>query len=219
MGVWADGLNAAPMRQSLFDGKTFEGWEGDINHTWRIENGTITAGSHEVAAPRNEFLATTRTFENFDLRLKFKVDGRENINAGVQFRTARIPNHHEVSGYQADIGPDVDGHLYDESRRRRMLATPDPNTLRKAQSATPANGWQTYRIRASGDRIQLWLNGVKTIDYREQDLNIATSGVIALQVHGGMRGTVSYKDIEIIELPHGRSTATPQPGGSPASQN
>src|SRR5687768_14238223 len=108
----------------LFDGRTFAGWEGDTRQTWRIDAGTITAGALDQPAPRNEFLTTTREFTNFDLRVKFKIQGTAALNAGVQFRTKRIPNHHEVSGYQADIGPGVDGHLYDESRRNRMLATP-----------------------------------------------------------------------------------------------
>ena len=73
----------------LFDG-SFEGWEGDTENTWRIENGAIVAGSLKTAAPRNEFLATTRKFSDFDLELKFKVTGTEKINCGVQFRTARM---------------------------------------------------------------------------------------------------------------------------------
>src|SRR5262245_30411115 len=76
---------------SLFDGQSCAGWEGDTGQTWRIEAGSFTAGSPEKAAPRNEFLATTREFTNFDLRLKFKIQGTEALNAGVQFRTKRFP--------------------------------------------------------------------------------------------------------------------------------
>lgn len=186
---------------SLFDGKSFAGWEGDTTKTWRIEDGAITAGSPEEQAPRNEFLATTREYENFDLWLKFKITGNGRVNAGVQFRTRRIPNHHEVSGYQADIGPGVDGHLYDESRRRRMLATPDAETMKKAQAAAEKDGWQIYRIRAEGDHIQLWLNGVNTVDYMEKDTNVPRTGIIALQIHGGMQAVIAYTDIKVRELP------------------
>jgi hypothetical protein len=125
----------------LFDGRTFTGWEGDTNHTWRIEAGTITAGSLDQAAARNEFLATTREFTNFELRVKFKIQGTEALNAGVQFRTQRIPNHHEVSGYQADIGPGVDGHLYDESRRNQRHARKSAST---SLAAIGPDGWQEY---------------------------------------------------------------------------
>src|SRR5579871_5954879 len=101
---------------TLFDGKTFAGWEGDTNKTWRIEAGALVGGSLEEKVPHNEFLATTREFDNFDLRLKYKIEGSEGfVNGGVQFWSQRIPNHFEVSGYQADAGADTDGNLYDES--------------------------------------------------------------------------------------------------------
>ena len=185
---------------ALFDGETLAGWEGDVEKTWRIEDGAIAAGSHEKAAPRNEFLSTRHEFQDFDLHLKFKIVGDIRLNAGVQFRTKRIPNHHEVSGYQADIGPGYYGGLYDESRRNRMLVTPDKAVVERALAAAPADGWNSYRIRAKGKRIQLWLNGVQTVDYAEPDESIPQTGVIALQIHGGMRGVISYTEIHLEEL-------------------
>ncbi|MEM7316361.1 MAG: DUF1080 domain-containing protein, partial [Planctomycetota bacterium] len=95
-GLSAQSTTPNIQAQSLFDGKTFAGWNGDTKNTWRIEDGTLIAGSMDTEAPRNEFLATHRSFDDFDLQLKFKIVGDHHINAGVQFRTRRIPNHHEV---------------------------------------------------------------------------------------------------------------------------
>jgi len=53
----------------LFDGKTFSGWEGDITNTWRVEDGVLVAGSLEKEQLKNDFLATTKQFANFDLTL------------------------------------------------------------------------------------------------------------------------------------------------------
>ena len=184
----------------LFDGQSFDGWEGDIEDTWRIENGTLTAGSLEKEAARNEFLSTKQVFRNFDLKLKYKIIGDHKINAGVQFRTKRIPDHHEVIGFQAEISPAFDGNLYDESRRRKFLAKPQETLRKKAQAAVGADGWNTYRILAVGNRIQLWLNGVQTVDYTETDESIEKSGIIAIQIHGGMKGTVSFKDLVLRPL-------------------
>ena len=53
-----------------------------------------------------------KTYGNFELKVTFKLVGdKAKANAGVQFRTKRIPNHHEVSGYQADVGQDYWGAL------------------------------------------------------------------------------------------------------------
>jgi hypothetical protein len=124
----------------LFDGKTFTGWEGDIGSVWRIEDGALVAGSLEKKQEKNNFLATTKPYANFELTLKWKLEGTEGfVNGGVQFRTKRIPNHHEVSGFQADLGKGYDGALYDESRRKKMMAQPTPEVLAKAQKPL-ANG-------------------------------------------------------------------------------
>jgi hypothetical protein len=190
-------LPTEPMK--LFDGKTFTGWEGNTQSVWRIEDGALTAGSLDKRQEKNDFLATTKEYSDFELTLKWRLQGTEGfINGGVQFRTKRIPNHHEVSGYQADLGAGFDGALYDESRRNKILAKPSDEVLAKALK--PLGQWNEYRIRAAGPRIQLWLNGVQTVDYTEEDPQIDMSGIIAVQIHGAATSIVQYKDIEIVEI-------------------
>src|SRR5262249_29067026 len=195
-------VTAAPARaeeKSLFDGKTFAGWEGDIEKTWLIEDGAIVGGSLDEVVPRNEFLCTKQSFGDFELKVKFKLVGdRAKANAGVQFRTKRIPNHHEVSGYQADVGQDYWGALYDESRRKKVLAAPEKAVIEKV---VKHDDWNEYMIRAEGPRIRLWLNGTLTVDYTEPDEKIERSGIIGLQIHGGAKAKAYYKDIHIEELP------------------
>lgn len=182
----------------LFDGRTFAGWNGDTGGTWRIEEGAIVAGKPGVAAPRNEFLATDRKFGDFELRLEYRLDCTAACNAGIQFRSVRIPDHHEVIGFQADIGPGITGAIYDESRRRRMLATP-PQAVQDRALAAGRDGWHEYVIRCQGPRTRLSINGVETVDHTETDAAIPLSGMIALQIHGQLVGTVRYRNIRIRE--------------------
>lgn len=184
--------------RTLFDGKTLAGWEGNLNN-WRVEDGAIVAGALDRRQPHNEFLATTEDFDNFDLRLQYKVEGFGGfVNGGVQFWSQRVPENVEVSGYQADLGADTDGNLYDESRRNRNLATA-PDNVRK-QVLKPG-AWNNYRIRAEGAHIQIWLNGVKTADYTESDAGIPLRGKFALQIHGGANTKVSYRALTVEALP------------------
>jgi hypothetical protein len=182
----------------LFDGRTFKGWEGDTNKSFRIEGGAIIGGTLKARIPRNEFLCTERPFTNFVLRLKFKLVG-EGANAGVQIRTKRIPNDHEVSGYQADMGdPGWWGCLYDESRRNKVLARSNIDEVNKVLKR---GDWNEYVIRCEGKRIVLAINGVQTIDYTEPDETIPQFGVIAVQIHSGPPSEAWYRDIIIEELP------------------
>jgi hypothetical protein len=187
---------------SLFDGKAFNGWDGDTKNTWRIEDGCFVGGSLEKKVPRNEFLATTKSYGDFVLRLRFKLQGDPKqgfVNSGVQIRSERIPNNHEMIGYQADIGdPTWWGSIYDESRRKKVLAQSDMKALDKVLRR---NDWNEYEIRAEGRRIRTYINGVQAVDYTEPDASIPQVGRIGLQIHGGAPAQVWFKDITIEELP------------------
>lgn len=184
---------------SIFDGKTFNGWEGDTKNTWRIDNGAIVGGSLTHQVPQNEFLCTTKAYNNFRLRLKFRLLGTEGfINSGVQFRSVRHtdpPN--EMIGYQADLGDGYWASIYDESRRNKTLTPIDTalinRTLKREQ-------WNSYEIHCNGNRIQLYLNGAKTADYIEEDGRIPQTGLIGLQIHGGGKAEVHFRDIVVEEL-------------------
>ena len=188
--------SAAPV--SLFDGKSLDGWEGDPAW-WRVEAGEIRGGSTTQNVPRNFFLATNKSYQNFELRVKLRLTGTGFVNSGVQIRSVRVPNNTEMSGYQVDFGPGWYGKLYDESRRNKVIA--DSTDPKAVQAAIKEGDWNEYRIRAEGRRLRTWINGVPALDYTEADANIATDGRIGLQVHSGGKAVIQAKDIEIEELP------------------
>ncbi len=179
----------------LFDGNTFAGWEGSRD-VFRIENGAIVGGTLTSNVPHNEFLCTRASYDDFELRLQCKLLG-ENANAGIQIRSQRVPDHYEVSGYQADMGQQYWGCLYDESRRNKVLACPEPARIAEV---VRAGQWNDYIIRCEGRRIQLWINGFQTVDYTEPDESIPQSGIIGLQIHGGPPSEAWYRNIRIQEL-------------------
>ena len=116
----------------------------------------------------------------------------------MQIRSQRVkepPN--EMSGYQADIGDKYWGSLYDESRRNKTLVAPAAELI---QQILKPGDWNDYEIRAEGPRIRLSINGRQTVDYTETDATIPRDGLIGLQVHGGGKAEVWYKDIT-IEVP------------------
>ncbi|HLO45793.1 MAG TPA: DUF1080 domain-containing protein [Leadbetterella sp.] len=183
----------------LFDGKTFNGWQGDIKTTWKIENGAIVGGSLEKTVPQNDFLCTASTYDNFILKLKVKLTGTDGfINSGIQFRSVRAKDPaNEMIGYQADWGKDYWASLYDESRRNKTIAKPDSAQVLKW---IKINDWNDYEVRAEKRRIRLYINGHQTVDYTEPDANIPQTGLIGLQIHGGGKAQVAFKDIYITEL-------------------
>ena len=198
---------------SMFDGKKLGEWTGNPE-MFRIEDESIVGGSMNKKVPHNEFITFKKEFANFELRLDAKLIG-EGGNAGIQIRSRRptaeeiaseeegkhIPKH-EMIGYQVDMGKAWDqvwwGKLYDESRRRKVIAAPeDEATLEKL---VKWNEWNEYRILCEGPRIRVWLNGTKTVDYTEEEKGIAAKGIIGLQIHGGPPSEAWYRNIRIREI-------------------
>jgi hypothetical protein len=182
----------------IFDGKTFEGWEGPLE-AFRIEGGAVVGGSLQKPVPRNEFISTKKEYADFELRLKVKCVGK-GANGGIQIRSRRVPNSNEMSGYQSDMGEGYWGDLYDESRRNKPLVKARRDELAKVLKA---DDWNDYVIRCEGKRIQQWINGYQTVDYTEADDKIELKGVIGLQIHGGPPTETWYKDVVVKELPSG----------------
>ncbi|WP_304236578.1 DUF1080 domain-containing protein [Jiulongibacter sediminis] len=184
---------------SLFDGQTFNGWEGDTLNTWRIENGELIGGSLTETVPHNEFLCITKTYNDFILNLEIKLTGDEGfINSGIQFRSIRLDEPpYEMRGYQADFGENYWAGLYDESRRDSTLTAPDSAQV---LDWIKINDWNEYRVHAEGRRIRLYVNGHQTVDYTEADDSIPQKGLIGLQIHGGGKAEAAFKDITIQEI-------------------
>jgi len=177
----------------LFNGKDLTGWEGDAK-LWIVEGGVLIGRSAGI--PYNDFLATTKTYGDFILRFQVKLVENKG-NSGVQFRSKRVPNSHEVAGYQADAAPGWWGKLYDEARRNKVLAGPSDEVLKKALKP---GDWNDYEVQAVGNKITLTLNGVKTAEYTEEDKNIPRDGIIAPQIHGGGPMEVQFKNLRLKEI-------------------
>lgn len=179
----------------LFNGKDLDGWEGNTD-LWTVQDGMIVGRS--PGTNKYDFLATTRTFEDFVLRFQIQLmDGKG--NTGLLYRSKRVPDSDKVSGYQADFAPAKYGNLFDEARRSRILAAPDPKVVAKTVKPTD---WNDYEVRAEGARVTHSINGVKLLEYTETDASIPRQGVIALQIHKGEPMEVRFRNLRIKEIPN-----------------
>jgi hypothetical protein len=209
----------------LFNGESLDGWEGDPS-VFRVVDGAIVGGTLDSPIARTEFLCTTERFADFELRITARIEG--NKNAGVQFRSERVPGSSQVAGYQADMGfipkiwlpllsdvtpPDtvgtypIWGSLLDEFRDGTSRY-PDPElpfwllTVADQDIVSGAlrpDDWNEVSVTAIGPRIEIGLNGTRTVEFVEEE-NLSQTGVICLQVHDGPPSMAWYKDIKIRQL-------------------
>ncbi|MEM7143608.1 MAG: DUF1080 domain-containing protein [Verrucomicrobiota bacterium] len=186
----------------LFNGKDLSDWNGD-EKWFRVEDGAIVAGSLKEKIPHNYFLATDKKYHDFELTCKVKTLSNppgSKINGGIQIRSVRVPNDTEMIGFQADIGTGVWGALYDESRRRKFLTKKPAAEL--LEKLIKKEEWNDYRIVCKDNHIQIFVNGEKLTDYKEDDEEIAVAkGHIALQVHKAPHPIeIHYKDLVLTPL-------------------
>jgi hypothetical protein len=185
---------------ALFDGKTLTGWKTvDLANEkyWYVKDGIITGGDGITKIPENTYLYTENEYGDFEFRCLFRLSGDPStgmINSGIQYRS-KVQGG-KMIGYQADIGNGYWGDIYDEHRRGK-LCEGDLSTLKHVLEE---DGWNSYIIRAKGNRHELYINGVKTCDYMEIDSGIPAKGVIAVQVHSGGAAKVEFRDLTITEL-------------------
>jgi len=188
--------------EPLFDGESLAGWDAleEDAAWWGVAGGAIRGGSLEEPVPRNTFLVSKRSFQNFELRLSIRLEGSGGlVNSGIQIRSTRVEGSHEMRGYQVDVGEGWWGKLYDESRRNRVIGEPvDPEAL---AAAVRPEGWNDYRILAEGPRIRSWINGVAALDYTEVEGGLPLDGQIGIQVHGGHHVRVELRDPRVRVLP------------------
>lgn len=188
-------------RASLFDGKTLTGWrvsDPQFASLWSVENGMIVGGSASEKIPANNYLVSNKAYKNFEFSCLFKLDGDPAtgmINSGIQYRS-EVKGQNMV-GYQADIGDGYWGDIYDEHRRGKLVS----GNLAALKELLRPDGWNSYIVRCTGNRHELYINGIKTADYEEKEKGIPGSGIIAFQVHSGGKARIFLKNIEIETYP------------------
>lgn len=184
---------STPDTEPLFNGNDLEGWNIHGTERWYVENGELICESGPDA--EYGYLATERTFKDFDLTLEFKqeADG----NSGVFFRSSLDGT--VITGWQAEVAPPGlwTGGIY-ESYGRGWLIQPDS----AKDSALRMGEWNTMRVRAVGDTVTTWLNDVEMIELVDDKIGEA-EGSIALQIHSGGGIKVRWRNIRIVDLGSG----------------
>lgn len=199
----------------LFDGKTTAGWRGfkldSVPSYWRVEDGAL-ALDFSGGEPTGGDLITKAKYQNFDLRLEWKI--AKGGNSGIMYHATEDDGaiYWTAPEYQLldDANFKPDGDKLDESAGSVYDLYPVPRHL-----AHPAGEWNQTRILVQDNHVEQWLNGVKTADFvigsADWNARVAKSkfaphslfaksstGYIGLQNHGY---DVAFRNIKLKVLP------------------
>jgi hypothetical protein len=154
----------------LFNGKDLAGWETSGGARWVVQDGLLVGSQGENYTPGDLF--TKDSFGDFVAVVTCRMEWP--CNSGVWFRY-QSPE----KAYQADIleykNPEAySGTLYCPGKL--FLAINADKTL------VNHDGWNTIKIQAQGDHLQIWLNGRRTADVHDATND---TGKLGFQVHPG----------------------------------
>lgn len=170
--------------QSLFDGKTLNGWKQVTGSApYYVENGMIIGTTIDKSV--NSFLVSDKKFTgDFVLEMETMLSDI-NTNSGVQFKSNFDPKANNgkgrVYGYQYELDPSSrkwSGGIYDEGRREWLY----PGSYNQnGQQLFTSNVFHKIRIECIGNSVKTWLDG-SPVSYLVDSLSV-NQGLLALQVH------------------------------------
>ncbi len=176
--------------QPIFDGESLNGWRSEGGGNAAVENSAI-----HLTAPKGAsagVLLSDADYDDFSLRLQYKIVSG---NSGVFFRRAkeRQPSG-EPRSYEIEVAPDSAGGLQ-EPGRRPWIVRPDDAEM---QHYYRPGEWNELAISARGGRIVAHVNGVRTVDRKDDPGR--RGGRLGLQINARRAAVdVWYKDIELLQ--------------------
>ncbi|MBX2926945.1 MAG: DUF1080 domain-containing protein [Saprospiraceae bacterium] len=155
----------------LFDGQSFKGWRNygkkTIGSSWKIDDGAIHLDAQKNPdggwqAPDGGDIITDGVFENYELRLEWKIGPCG--NSGI------IYNVEESDKYQYpwQTGPEMqvlDNTCHPDAKIRTHRAGDLYDLIEcKYETVKPAGEWNRVRLVVNKGKLEHWLNGRKVVE-------------------------------------------------------
>ena len=167
---------ACTTKTSLFQKHT-DDWETFGDAEWQFSKATLIGVVQEGAG----FVMTKEAYTNFTLELEFKPDST--INSGVFIRC----HNKELSATDCHELNIWDLHPNQDFRTGAIVTKAVPMNY-----VETLNKWNTYKVEANENRIQVWVNNTLTAD---SNYDYPTTGFIGLQAMGS--GKIEFRNIKI----------------------
>ncbi len=195
----------------LFDGASLDAWRGFQRDTipkgWHAQDGTLY-----FDGDGDGDIVTRETFENFDLRLEWKISPAG--NSGIMFHADEDHDNPWETGPEMQVLDDA-AHP-DAANGPVRMAGANYDVHPPTQNVVhPAGQWNQVRILVDGPHVEHWLNGQKIVEYElwsddwkqrvakskwkdYPDYGMVKAGHIVLQDHGD---PVWFRAVKIRRLP------------------
>ncbi|MBM4061333.1 MAG: DUF1080 domain-containing protein [Planctomycetes bacterium] len=185
---------------SLFDGKTFAGWQGDLD-SYEIVDGAI-----RCKAGRGGNLFTAGRYADFTVRLQFRLPPGGNNGLAIRYPGQGSPAHTGVEVQVLDDTAEKHAQLKDHQYHGSVYGVLPAHRgyLR------PVGEWNFEEVTVRGSRYLVALNGTPIVDGDVAKVTSQLEGHVGkdrTEGHFGFCGhgdAVEFRAIAIRPLPAGR---------------
>ncbi|MGW6059697.1 ThuA domain-containing protein [Streptomyces sp. NPDC055189] len=199
---WATGASQADCRPEkgytpIFDGtaKSLEAWKqaGPGSFCLNEKDGTLTT----VGGMGMLWYDGAKELGSYSLKLDWRMDGDDNSGIFVGFPPSDDPWSAVNNGYEIQI----DATDVPEKTTGSVYGFKSADLAKRDKALNPPGEWNTYELRVEGERLRIYLNGVKINDFTNTDpARSLKDGHIGIQNHGA-DDQVSFRDIRVKDLP------------------
>ncbi|MGW3888200.1 ThuA domain-containing protein [Micromonospora chokoriensis] len=182
----------------IFNGST-TGWSQAGPGNFTNSDATLTS-----VGGMGLFWYNVKQFTNYSLKLDWKLAGDDNSGIFIGFPPSSDPWSAVDNGYEIQIDA-TDA----TDRTTGAVYTFKSADIAARDAALNAPGeWNTYELLVEGERLQIFLNGVKINDFTNTNPVRSLAGHIGIQNHG-TGDDASFRNIRVKEL-----GTTPPPTGT-----
>jgi len=186
----------------LLKGGGLEAWKIP-SARWHLKDGSIVGETGTESLTTPEWIYTKQGFSNFEFTCELKLTGDNHRNTGIYFRVKPISymgRFEAPSGYEFDAaatGDKLTGSVGDWYARPSLRISADSAIINQIYNS---DNWNRMTIQARGNRLEYWINGIKVMDYRDEDPKGSREGVIGFQMHDGSVMKIEYRNIRVLTL-------------------
>ncbi|MFD5711473.1 ThuA domain-containing protein [Streptomyces pharetrae] len=191
---WAAGMTDADCRPetgytALFDGSSTTGWKQAGPGSFTLADGTLTS-----VGGLGMFWYSAKEFTgDYSLKLDWKMRGDDNSGVFVGFPASDDPWSAVDNGYEIQI----DATDSADRTTGAVYGFQSADIAARDAALNPPGEWNTYELRVTGERLEIFLNGRKVNDFTNTDpARSLRQGHVGIQNHGD-GDDVSFRNIRV----------------------
>ncbi|MFF1417818.1 ThuA domain-containing protein [Streptomyces sp. NPDC058280] len=178
--------------RDIFNGKSLAGWKQAGPGTFNVVDGELRS-----EGGMGMLWYQAKELKSYSLKLDWKLAGDDNSGVFVGFPASDDPWSAVNNGYEVQI----DATDAPDRTTGSVYTFKSANIKARDQVLRPPGQWNNYEIRVQGERLQIFLNGVKINDFTNSDpARSLKDGYIGIQNHGA-DDQASFRNIQLKELP------------------